>query len=233
VKGTTPRRTFFWPEQLPALLRAAEGRYVGRGRPLVGVLAVADLRIGEALALELRDVNLARGELVIRRSKTEAGERVVVLPPALVMDLVEWKTRTRFSAPTDLVLGTSQGKHDGRSKGDAAAPTPGRREGEHRARQGRHLHDRGAHLARPPAQRADPLGGDRRDRFRDSRAARAPNPTITTGIYMVATKHRARLSQAERAAFDEAIEWASLGTSAQTPDPALVAVPEASAAQAA
>jgi integrase len=33
------------------------------------------------------------------------------------------------------------------------------------------------------------------------------NPTITTGIYMVAMKHRARLSQAERAAFAEAITW--------------------------
>jgi integrase len=42
------------------------------------------------------------------------------------------------------------------------------------------------------------------------------NPTITTGIYMVAMKHRARLSQAERAAFAEAIAWASMGTSAHS-----------------
>lgn len=42
------------------------------------------------------------------------------------------------------------------------------------------------------------------------------NPTITTGIYMVAMKHRARLSQAERAAFAEAIAWASMGTCAHS-----------------
>jgi hypothetical protein len=53
------------------------------------------------------------------------------------------------------------------------------------------------------------------------------NPTITTGIYMVATKHRARLSQAERAAFAEAVSWASMGTSAQTDGPSLEIVPEA------
>jgi hypothetical protein len=37
------------------------------------------------------------------------------------------------------------------------------------------------------------------------------NPTITTGIYLVAMKHRARLSQAERVAFAEAVAWASNG----------------------
>jgi hypothetical protein len=59
------------------------------------------------------------------------------------------------------------------------------------------------------------------------------NPTITTGIYMVAMKHRARLSQAERTAFAEAVEWASMGTSAQTEGPSFEVVPEASAAEAA
>jgi integrase len=100
----------------PVLLGgAAKGRYGGRGRPLIGVLAVGGLRISEALALRWRDVSLARAELVVRRSKTEAGERVVILPPSLVEELVEWKTRTRFSAPTDLVFSTSQGKQDSRS----------------------------------------------------------------------------------------------------------------------
>jgi hypothetical protein len=59
------------------------------------------------------------------------------------------------------------------------------------------------------------------------------NPTITTGIYMVAMKHRARLSQAERAAFAEAVSWASMGSSAQTDGPSLEIAPEASAAEAA
>lgn len=59
------------------------------------------------------------------------------------------------------------------------------------------------------------------------------NPTITTVIYMVAMKHRARLSQAERAAFAEAISWASIGTSAQSTGPKLVPAPEAQDAEAA
>jgi integrase len=59
------------------------------------------------------------------------------------------------------------------------------------------------------------------------------NPTITTGIYMVAIKHRARLSQAERAAFAEAIAWVSMGTSAQSTGLELVAAPDAQGAEAA
>ena len=50
---------------------------------------------------------------------------------------------------------------------------------------------------------------------------------------VVAMKHRARLSQSERAAFAEAISWASMGTSAQTDGHSLEIVPEASAAEAA
>jgi hypothetical protein len=55
------------------------------------------------------------------------------------------------------------------------------------------------------------------------------NPTITTSIYMVAMKHRAPLSQAERAAFAEAVSWASMGTGAQTDGPFLEIVSEAAA----
>ena len=46
-------------------------------------------------------------------------------------------------------------------------------------------------------------------------------------------KHRARLSQAERAAFAEAIAWASMGTSAQSTGLGLVPAPDAQGAEAA
>lgn len=59
------------------------------------------------------------------------------------------------------------------------------------------------------------------------------NPTITTSVYMVAAKHRARLSQAERTAFAKAVSWASFGTSALIPAPAVVAPAEAERAEAA
>lgn len=53
-----------------------------------------------------------------------------------------------------------------------------------------------------------------------------PTPRLPTGIYMVAMKHRARLSQADRAAFAQAIAWASMGTSAQSTGLELVPAPE-------
>ena len=233
MKGTKPRRTFFWPEQLPALLRAAKERYGGRGRPLVGVLAVAGLRIGEALALRWGDVNLARGELVVRRSKTDAGERVVVLPSALVEALVEWKARTSFSAPGDYVFATGQGQQDGRSNVTRrllrpvveaanvelvkAGITPIEALTLHGLRRG------AAILSEASGATASETAGQLGHK----------NPTITTGIYMVAIKHRARLSQAERAAFAEAITWVSMGTSAQSTGLELVPAPQAEGAEAA
>lgn len=65
------------------------------------------------------------------------------------------------------------------------------------------------------------------------RLAASSDPRLPTGIYMVAMKHRARLSQAERAAFAEAITWASMGTSAQSTGLELVPAPEAEGAEAA
>ena len=49
---------------------------------------------------------------------------------------------------------------------------------------------------------------------------------------MVAMKHRARLSQAERTAFAEAIAWASMGTSAQSPGLQLAPAPKLEGAEA-
>jgi integrase len=47
VKRTSPSRPTIEPEQLPALLDAAE-----RLRPIVAVLAGGGLRVGEACALD-------------------------------------------------------------------------------------------------------------------------------------------------------------------------------------
>ena len=46
---------------------------------------------------------------------------------------------------------------------------------------------------------------------------------VTMNVYLHASRHRARLTQAEREAFSEAAEWGSMGTSAQTPPFELVA----------
>jgi integrase len=115
LKGTKPRRAWVEPEQLPLLLEAAEPLLAKRGRPLLATLAGAGLRISEALGLERRDVNLAKGTLTIRRSKTDAGLRVVDLTPALRDELATWLDRSKFKKPTDLVFPTQAGSFDNRN----------------------------------------------------------------------------------------------------------------------
>jgi integrase len=63
-------------------------------------LAGAGLRVGEVLALERRDVNLAKGTLFIGRSKTEAGVRTVDLIPALRDELATYLAGSPGSRPT-------------------------------------------------------------------------------------------------------------------------------------
>src|SRR5581483_2697539 len=63
LPATKPRRAWVEPEQLPSLLDAAVGLRCGRGRPLLATLAGSGVRIGEALALQRRHVNLAAGTL--------------------------------------------------------------------------------------------------------------------------------------------------------------------------
>jgi len=69
AKPTEPKRSWVEPEQLIALIDAAD-HYM---RPMIATLAGAGLRIGEATALDWRDVKLSTGVLIVRESKTAAG----------------------------------------------------------------------------------------------------------------------------------------------------------------
>jgi integrase len=115
LKAPKPRRAYLdTAEQIDALLNgASELDERGRGRPyrrtLLCVLIFAGLRIGEALALRWRDVDLATGRLTVASSKTDAGERTVDLLPVLANQLAmhgEWARRTGAS---DLVFATGKG----------------------------------------------------------------------------------------------------------------------------
>jgi integrase len=88
LKQRAPQRTWLdRADQIGALLAAGgeldeEARADRRGVPRRGILAtlaLAGLRIGEALALRWRDVDLAAGRLRVRDSKTDAGVREVDL----------------------------------------------------------------------------------------------------------------------------------------------------------
>lgn len=91
-----------------ALDRAARERK-GQRRALVATLAYAGLRIGEMLDLRWGDVDLARGTITVRASKTDAGVRVVNVLPALRDELVAYRA-SLADAPRDaLAFGTSTG----------------------------------------------------------------------------------------------------------------------------
>lgn len=86
----------------------------GHGRALLSVLVFGGLRIGEALALRWRDVNLATGTLHVRDGKTENAARTVYLLAPLRDDLAALKAR-RDGERDALVFGTATGAMDGPS----------------------------------------------------------------------------------------------------------------------
>lgn len=78
LPGEPRRRSWVGPEQLIALLDASNPTF----RPLVATLAGGGLRIGEAVALTWADVNLASGTIRVTDAKTAAGVRTVDMPYA-------------------------------------------------------------------------------------------------------------------------------------------------------
>jgi integrase len=91
-----------------------------RIRAALGLAGYAGLRLGELRALTWGDVDFDAGTISVRRAalpdgtmkapKTEAGERTLPLLPALRRLLVAWKLRSPRAQPSDLVVGTVDGK---------------------------------------------------------------------------------------------------------------------------
>lgn len=92
-----------------AAIDAAAFQRRGQRRALLATLTFAGLRIGEALDLRWRDVNLADGKLRVRESKTAAGVRVVDVLPVLRDELVAYKAQVRDLQPDGLVFATTTG----------------------------------------------------------------------------------------------------------------------------
>ena len=112
---TAPRRSWLdRADHIAALLDAAaqldRAARVNRGqrRALLATLVFAGLRIGEALSLRWRDVDLARGTITIRAAKTEAGIRTVNILAVLCDELGDYRARLD-PAPDRLVFGRSTG----------------------------------------------------------------------------------------------------------------------------
>ncbi|HEY5344250.1 MAG TPA: site-specific integrase [Solirubrobacteraceae bacterium] len=65
----------------------------GQRRALLATLTFAGLRLGEALSLRWRDVDLARGTITVRAAKTDAEVRTVNLLPILHNELDDYRAR--------------------------------------------------------------------------------------------------------------------------------------------
>ena len=110
-----PRRRVLTAGEVAALLGAAGERW----RPLFWFAAATGARLGEVLALRWRDLDLEAGVCRIERQltregrecppKTEAGERTVPLPGALVGELRAWRLRSPWSQPDDFVFASENG----------------------------------------------------------------------------------------------------------------------------
>lgn len=113
VKAPKYRRTYLDNARAIAALldgaaaRDREGRSRAYRRALVATLVFAGLRIDEALSLRWRHVSLASRTLRVAASKTDAGERVVDLLPALADELA--KIKPLDADPDALVFGTATG----------------------------------------------------------------------------------------------------------------------------
>ncbi len=126
---SVPKRElhFLSIEQIADLCKAAGPMY----GTLFALQALCGLRAGEALALQWQDVNLKAGYLTVRRQvvwlrakdisegettwrfvepKSEAGKRMVEIPPALVRGLEQYRTwRNGNASPDALLFSTREG----------------------------------------------------------------------------------------------------------------------------
>jgi integrase len=210
-KGTTPPRTYVEPEQLMTLLDSAPS-YDGRGRVLLVVLAGCGLRVSEALALRRGDVNLAKGTLRVRESKTTAGVRTVNLPHGPREELTLF-LNDRPGEEDDLLFGTR---------------TPGAMDNRNNVRRRlivKAVETANAKLAKlglAPIGKLSPHG--LRHTYASLRSACGDPPAYTSkqighadvrftlNVYTHAAEHREQLSETARKQYDLALEWAGMGT---------------------
>ena len=106
------------PKRLPVVLTQQEVQRIyaqleGHARLVVGILYGGGLRLSEALALRVKDVDIARRELVVRGGKGDK-DRVIVLPASLVGPLQRhfralraWHEAERHTAAPGVALPTA------------------------------------------------------------------------------------------------------------------------------
>lgn len=209
VKVPKARRTWVEPEQLLALLDASGPQC----RPIVATLAGAGLRVGEALALDWRDINLATGTLTVGEAKTAAGTyREVDLPGGLIESLTEWKALRRVAGEDDPVFTTRTGRRQTVTNVDHRLKTAIRAANKR-------LEELGIE---PISERVSPHSlrrtyaslryacGD--DPIYVAEQGGWADPAFPMKVYAKAVRRRDRLSGAYLEAFDMALDWAATGS---------------------
>jgi integrase len=209
LKASTPARPWVEPEQLPVFLESADGV----GRVLLAILAGAGLRIGEALALRWRDVDLGTGSLHVLSSKTEKGVREVHLSPALREQLALRRADAEDVEPGDFVVHTSTGGRQNPSnlRRDVVKPAV---EAANATLEELGIAQSGAigfhSLRRTYASLRCACGDD--VRYTADQLGHE-DPRFTLRCYARATSRRDRLAPQHRVQFDRALDWARMGTS--------------------
>jgi integrase len=176
--------------------------------------------VGEAVALDWRDVNLATGVLTVRESKTDAGAgREIDLPGGLLDELKLHKARCASAGPDEPVF-TTRGYNRGAPRRQTA-DNVGRRLKTAIKRANVELAERGIESI---SERVSPHSLRRtyaslRAALRDDPVYIAEqlgheDPTFTFRVYQRSVKRRQRLSGVYLEAFDRALEWALMGTGA-------------------
>jgi integrase len=207
LRGTRPRRPTPDPEQLPALLDRA-----GALRPIVATMAGAGLRVGEAVALNWRDVNLASGSLRIGAAKTEAGVRSVDLPLALREELSDHKARSTAAAAGDPVFCNREGRRQTVSNVERRFKTAIRRANERLEELDVEPFSQAAtphSLRRLYASVRYALGDD--PVYVGEQMGHADSGALSMRMYARAVRRRERLTGAALREFDRALEWARMG----------------------
>lgn len=214
LKAGRPARPWVEPEQLVTFLNAAPK---GAGRVLIAILAGAGLRIGEALALRWRDVDLGTGTLYVRDAKTAKGIREVHLTPALRELLALWRADTKHAGAADFVICTSTGRKHNPSnlRRDVLAKTVTAANVKLEEAGIAPIGSLTFHgLRRTYASLRCVCGDDMRytaDQLGHEDAR------FTMRCYAQASKRRDRMAKPQQKAYDAALEWAAMGSNVDIP----------------
>lgn len=217
-----PRRSWVQPEQLSSLLDSAD-TYL---RPVLATLAGAGLRIGEAVALDWGDVNLAAGELHVRKSKTPAGEnRTIDMPVGLRDELVGLRMRSDAIGRHDPVFVNRQGRRQTNRNVEARIKAAIKAANVKLARAGIDPIDVrvSPHSLRRTYSSLRAALGDDPVYIAEQMGHRKPDITFTA--YQRAVKRREKLSGRHAEEFDRALAWASHRSSSAQVEPTPAPIP--------